>query len=126
MHSLLEAATSGNPKFFLGTDSAPHVRAKKESSCGCAGIYSAHTAIEFYAEIFESMDALDRLEGFASFFGADFYGFERNRDQITLQQTDWEVPGFYQIEPENQHEDEALWQLVPLRAGERLRWKMLT
>jgi len=126
MHALLVAATSGNPKFFLGTDSAPHVRAKKENSCGCAGIYSGHTAIEFYAEIFESMDALDRLEGFASFYGADFYGVERNPDQITLQRVDWEIPAFYQIDPENQHEDEALWQLVPLRAGETLRWKLLT
>ncbi|MGI9318946.1 MAG: dihydroorotase [bacterium] len=125
MLALLQAATSGNSKFFLGTDSAPHVRAKKENSCGCAGIYSAHTAIEFYAEVFEAMDALDKLEGFASFYGADFYGVARNQDQITLQQSDWVVPEFYQIEPEGNNDDAALWQLVPLRAGETLRWKLV-
>ena len=126
MLALMDAATSGDPRFFLGTDSAPHVRGKKENSCGCAGIYSAHAAIEFYAEVFESMDALDNLEAFASFYGADFYGVPRNTDQISLQRTDWEVPPFYQIEPENTEDDATLWQLVPLRAGETLRWKLVT
>ena len=78
--ALVEAATSGNPKFFLGTDSAPHARDTKETACGCAGVYTAHAALELYAEAFEEAGALDKLEGFASHFGADFYGLPRNRD----------------------------------------------
>ncbi|MGB5707673.1 MAG: hypothetical protein WBM41_12645, partial [Arenicellales bacterium] len=100
-------------------------RGKKESSCGCAGIYSAHTAIEFYAEVFEAMDALDKLEAFASFYGADFYGMARNTRKISLQKSAWEVPPFYQVEPENKNDDPCLWELVPLRAGETLYWKFV-
>jgi dihydroorotase len=113
--ALLQAATSGNPKFFLGTDSAPHPRNSKESSCGCAGCYSALNAMELYAEAFESVDALDQLEAFASFYGADFYQLPRNTEQITLTKTTWRVP------------DEILFTesaLVPLRAGEEMTWQM--
>jgi dihydroorotase len=106
--ALVEAATSGNPRFFLGTDSAPHSRVTKEASCGCAGIYSAYAAIELYAEIFDRANALDRLEAFASFHGADFYGLPRNRSQITLQREQWDVPEIFTF---GQHE------LVPFRAG---------
>src|ERR671915_260485 len=90
--ALVEAATSGNPKFFLGTDSAPHARATKEAACGCAGIYTAHAAIELYATAFEEAGALDKLEGFAAIFGARFYGVPLNTDTITLQRTEWRVP----------------------------------
>ena len=114
--ALLEMATSGNPKFFLGTDSAPHARRAKESACGCAGIYSAHAAIELYAEAFEQAGALDRLEGFASFFGADFYGLPRNSDVITLTRVPWPVPDCYPLGQE---------QLVPLRAGGEIGWRIL-
>ncbi|MFA7555634.1 MAG: dihydroorotase [Spongiibacteraceae bacterium] len=114
--ALLAAATSGNPKFFLGTDSAPHAQSKKENSCGCAGIYSAHAAIEFYAEVFEQAGALDKLEGFASHFGADFYQLPRNTDTITLQKTPWQVPDFLPL---------GATQLVPLRAGETLQWQVI-
>ena len=86
---LQEAATSGNPRFFLGTDSAPHSTGAKETRCGCAGVYTAHAAIEFYAEVFERLGALDALEGFASHFGADFYRLPRNTDSITLRQEQW-------------------------------------
>jgi dihydroorotase len=113
--ALLEAATSGSPKFFLGTDSAPHDRDSKETSCGCAGCYSALHAIELYAEAFESVDALDKLEAFASFYGPDFYQLPRNTDQITLAKTTWRVP------------DELPYiesGLVPLRAGEEMKWQM--
>jgi len=113
--ALVEAATSGNPKFFLGTDSAPHSRNAKETGCGCAGIYSAHAAIELYAEIFEQAGALDRLEGFASFYGADFYGLPRNSETITLKKENWEVP---QTLPFGEK------QLVPLRAGDVVKWKL--
>ncbi|HET8807205.1 MAG TPA: dihydroorotase [Methylophaga sp.] len=113
---LLQAATSGNPKFFLGTDSAPHPRPSKESSCGCAGIYSAHAAIELYAEAFEAMDALDKLEGFASFYGADFYGLPRNDSQITLHKQSWQVPESLTF---------ADGELVPLRAGESIHWQIV-
>ena len=91
--ALLEAATSGDPHFFLGTDSAPHARSAKESACGCAGIYSAPIALELYAEAFASVGALDRLEGFASAFGADFYRLPRNREKLKLDATRWTVPG---------------------------------
>src|SRR3954470_13266862 len=90
--ALVEAATSGNPKFFLGTDSAPHARDTKEAPCGCAGIYTAHAAIELYAIAFEEAQALEKLEGFASHFGAQFYGLPRNEDKITLVRQDWTVP----------------------------------
>ena len=90
--ALVKAAVSGNPKFFLGTDSAPHARHTKETDCGCAGCYTAHAGIELYAEAFEAAGALDRLEGFASHFGADFYGLARNQDTITLVREAWSVP----------------------------------
>jgi dihydroorotase len=114
--ALLKAATSGSPKFFLGTDSAPHAQHTKEAACGCAGCYTAHAAIELYAEAFEQADALDKLEAFASFYGADYYGLPRNSDTITLRKEAWQVPdsvGF------GEH------QLVPLRAGEMMGWKLL-
>ena len=112
--ALVTAATSGNQKFFLGTDSAPHAQDNKETSCGCAGIYSAHAALELYAEVFDEANALDKLEGFASFFGADFYGLSRNTDSITLEKTDWQVPDSYSF---------AKQKLIPLRAGEMVHWK---
>lgn len=113
--ALLEAATSGNPKFFLGTDSAPHAQSAKESACGCAGMYTAHTAVELYAEAFEQAGALDKLEAFASFYGADFYGLPRNTANITLEKTAWTVP------KELPFGDGVL---VPLRAGEEVGWKL--
>jgi dihydroorotase len=113
--ALLQAATSGEPKFFLGTDSAPHPRDSKESSCGCAGCYSALHAMELYAEAFETVDALDKLEAFASFYGADFYQLPRNRSQITLTKTTWLVPD------EIPFTESAL---VPLRAGQEMTWQM--
>ncbi|MEO8992252.1 MAG: dihydroorotase [Nitrosospira sp.] len=113
---LLEAATSGNPKFFLGTDSAPHARSAKESTCGCAGVYTAHAAIELYAEAFEQAGALDKLEAFASFHGADFYKLPRNKDSITLKKESWSVPSQLGFGNET---------LVPLRAGESLAWKLI-
>ena len=114
--ALLAAATSGSNKFFLGTDSAPHAQHSKESACGCAGIYTAHTAIELYAEVFEQVGALDKLEGFASFHGADFYRLPRNAQSIILRKQEWQVPttvGF------GEH------QLVPLRANEMVKWKLV-
>jgi len=113
---LLEVATSGNKKFFLGTDSAPHAKGAKETACGCAGMYSAHAAIELYAEAFEQAGALDRLEGFASCHGPDFYGLPRNTDTITLRRESWEVPATYAFGEE---------QLVPFRAGEQLAWRLV-
>jgi len=113
--ALLRAATSGSPKFFLGTDSAPHARQAKENACGCAGCYSAHAALELYAEAFETAGALDRLEGFASFFGADFYGLPRHGDSVTLLRDEWTVPADYPFGGET---------IVPLRAGERVRWRV--
>jgi dihydroorotase len=115
--ALVAAATSGNPKFFLGTDSAPHPRHAKESACGCAGIYSAHAAMELYAEIFERAGALDRLEAFASFHGPDFYRLPRNRDTLTLEQRIWTVP-------EELHFGQDT--VVPLRAGKTMAWTVLT
>ena len=112
---LVEVAISGNPKFFLGTDSAPHARHAKETACGCAGLFSAHAAIELYAEIFEENGALDKLEGFASFYGADFYGLPRNSDTITLQKTEWQVPDSYPF-------GDA--EVVPMKAGETISWKL--
>ncbi len=113
--ALVEAATSGNPKFFLGTDSAPHARMDKEAACGCAGVYNAHAAIELYAAAFEEAGALERLEGFASQYGADFYGLPRNTDTITLVREEWTVPKTLRFG--NQ-------ELVPLRAGETVPWKL--
>jgi dihydroorotase len=111
--ALIEAATSGNPRFFLGTDSAPHDTGAKETACGCAGCYTAHAAIELYAEVFEAADALDKLEGFASQFGPDFYGLPRNTDSITLEKRVWEVPGQIAL---------GDGSLTPLRAGESVHW----
>lgn len=113
--ALIKAATSGNPKFFLGTDSAPHAKDKKEAACGCAGSYTAYAAIELYAEAFEDANALDKLEAFASHFGPDFYSLPRNTSKITLVKENWQAP-----------ESLAFGQttLVPLRAGETLRWKI--
>ena len=113
--ALVAAAISGNPKFFLGTDSAPHAVGAKEAACGCAGIYSAHAAIELYAEAFEDAGALDRLEAFASFHGADFYGLPRHADTITLRRENWTAPDRLELG------DEAL---IPLRAGEMIRWRV--
>ena len=115
--ALLEAATSGNKKFFLGTDSAPHTQNNKESACGCAGAYTAHAAIELYAEAFESMNALDKLEGFASFYGADFYRLPRNTGTITLEKSNWQVPSHLPIADD---------QLIPLRAGQNVLWRLTT
>ncbi len=114
--ALVEAATSGNPKFFLGTDSAPHPRTDKEAACGCAGIYTGHAALELYAIAFEEAGALDRLEGFASVFGARFYGLPPNTGTVTLARQEWTVPQRLKF---GDHE------LVPLRAGEKLPWKLL-
>jgi dihydroorotase len=113
--ALVQAATSGSPKFFLGTDSAPHPAHLKEHALGCAGCYTAHAAIELYAEAFDRAGALDKLEGFASFHGADFYGLPRNGDRITLRRQAWTVPESYAF-------GEA--QLKPLGAGETLGWKL--
>jgi dihydroorotase len=113
--ALLEAATSGDPRFFLGTDSAPHARHTKETACGCAGIFSAHAAIELYAEAFESVDRLPCLPAFAAEFGADFYRLPRNKDFITLVAEPWKVPDSYDFGGE---------RLVPLRAGEMITWRM--
>ncbi len=112
---LLAAATCGDPKFFLGTDSAPHPRRAKESACGCAGIYTAHAAIELYAEVFDAAGALDRLEAFASFHGADFYGLPRNAGTITLVRDAWRVPASLPVG------DDAV---VPLRAGGMVGWRL--
>jgi len=113
--ALMAAAISGNPKFFLGTDSAPHARHTKENDCGCAGMYTAHAGIELYAEAFAAVNALDRLEGFASFFGADYYGLPRNTGKITLVKESWAVPGSVPFGPDT---------LVPLRAGAMVDWKI--
>jgi len=113
--ALVAAATSGNPKFFLGTDSAPHLSSLKETACGCAGCYSAHAAIELYAEAFERADALDKLEGFASFYGADFYRLPRNTTTVTLEKQSWTVPSFYGAGDNT---------ITPLKADEVLSWKL--
>ncbi len=114
--ALLAAATSGNPKFFLGTDSAPHAKGVKETACGCAGCYTAHAGIELYAEVFDAAGALDRLEGFASHFGADFYGLPRNSATITLRRESWQVPAALPYGGD---------MLVPLRAGETIGWRLI-
>ena len=114
--ALLDAATSGSNKFFLGTDSAPHAQNAKEISCGCAGCYTAYAGIELYAEAFEQRNALDKLEAFASHFGPDFYNLPRNQDSITLVREPWTVPSSFEFGEQ---------QLVPLRAGETLNWRVL-
>ncbi len=113
--ALMKAATSGSPKFFLGTDSAPHPQHAKESACGCAGMYTAFHAMELYAEAFDKANALDKLEGFASFYGADFYGLERNQQTITLQKEKWQVPKTLALGTKT---------IIPLRAGEYCEWKL--
>jgi dihydroorotase len=113
--ALLGAATGGNPRFFLGTDSAPHERAGKENACGCAGMFTAHAALELYAEAFESAGRLDRLEAFAAHFGADFYGLPRHDDTITLVKESWVPPASY---------DFGDGTLVPYRAGEPIAWRL--
>ncbi|MBS9402467.1 dihydroorotase [Halomonas sp. TRM85114] len=115
--ALLEAATSGSGKFFLGTDSAPHAQGDKESACGCAGAYTAPAAIELYATAFEQVDALDRLEGFASHHGPDFYGLPRNRDTITLVRDAWQVPRSLPYAGGK--------RIIPLMAGESLAWSLI-
>jgi dihydroorotase len=116
--ALLVAATSGDPRFFLGTDSAPHEKNAKESACGCAGMFTAHAAIELYAEAFESAGKLDRLEGFASHFGADFYGLPRHTETITLLKESWTAPEEYPFG------DGAA--LIPYRAGESIGWRLVS
>lgn len=114
--ALVEAATSGNPRFFLGTDSAPHPKGLKEHDCGCAGCYTALHAMELYAQAFEEAGALDKLEGFASFYGPDFYRLPRNTDRVTLQRSQWTVPSELSM---------ADTTLVPLDAGQNLQWKLV-
>jgi dihydroorotase len=113
--ALVAAATSANPKFFLGTDSAPHPRRDKEAACGCAGVYTGHAALELYAVAFEEAGALDKLEGFASLFGPRFYGLPVNQATVTLAREEWTVPQRLELGGE---------ELVPLRAGEKLPWKL--
>lgn len=113
--ALVEAAISGHPRFFLGTDSAPHARHTKEHACGCAGMFSSHAGIELYAEVFDAAGALSKLEGFASDFGADFYRLPRNAEQITLVKESWTVPTHYPFGKD---------ELIPMRAGESIAWRM--
>ncbi len=115
--ALVKAATSGNPRFFLGTDSAPHAQHLKEHPCGCAGCYTAHAALELYAQAFEAAGALGKLESFASFNGADFYGLPRNTTKVTLQRERWSVPASYAFG--------AGENLVPMGAGESLEWRLV-
>ena len=112
--TLIKAATSGHPQFFLGTDSAPHTKNSKESACGCAGIYSSHAALELYAEVFEQADSIAKLEGFSSHFGADFYRLPRNRKKVTLNKKSWKVPETYAFGDNS---------VVPLRAGKTIKWQ---
>jgi dihydroorotase len=112
--ALVGAATSGNPKFFLGTDSAPHLTALKENSCGCAGCYTAHAALELYAQVFEQAKALDKLENFASFFGAAFYRLPRNAKTMVLEKQTWSVPARF---------GEPGQEITPLMAGESIHWR---
>ena len=113
--AVLGAAISGNSKFFLGTDSAPHPRSKKESGCGCAGIFSAYNALEFYVEIFDNQNKLDEVEAFTSFFGADFYGLNRNHEKITLVKKETHIPETLPFGDD---------ELVPLRAGDTCSWQV--
>ncbi len=114
--ALILAAISGNPKYFLGTDSAPHPRQGKETACGCAGCYTAHAALELYVEAFDSVGALDKLEAFASFHGADFYGLPRNSGAVTLRRQPTPVPACFPF---------GVDELIPLRAGEMLGWRLM-
>ena len=114
--ALLKAATSGNPRFFLGTDSAPHERHEKEAACGCAGVFSAYAAIELYATVFESEGAIEKLEGFSSIFGPDFYGLPHNQETVTLERKAWKVPMQYEFGGS---------QVVPFLAGTELSWKLV-
>lgn len=114
--ALVEAATSDDPRFFLGTDSAPHAKHTKEAACGCAGVFSAHAAIELYAEAFEQAGRLDRLQAFAAERGADFYGLPRNTGRVTLERTAWAPPAAYRFDQD---------ELVPFRAGEQIAWRLV-
>jgi dihydroorotase len=114
--AVVAAATGGDPSFFLGTDSAPHPRSHKERRCGSAGIFTAHAALELYAEVFEEMAALERLEDFASRRGAAFYGLEPNSESVTLVRADWQVPATYPFGGD---------ELVPFRAGQSVRWRVV-
>ena len=114
---LREVVASGSPKFFLGTDSAPHAKHSKESACGCAGCYSAWGAIELYAQVFDELDALEQLEGFASHHGPDFYGLARNTQSITLQRREWQMPDELVL-PDGS-------PIVPFFAGQTLNWKLV-
>jgi dihydroorotase len=114
--ALLNVVSSGNTKFFLGTDSAPHLKSAKENACGCAGIFSAVSAIELYAAVFDELNVLDKLEGFASFYGADFYGLERNQSSINLIKEDWIVPETITV-----GEDD----IIPLYAGRKISWRLV-
>jgi dihydroorotase len=114
--ALRDAVVSGNCKFFLGTDSAPHLKHTKENACGCAGCFSSHAALELYAEVFEELGIIDRLEAFASFNGPDFYGLPRNTDTVTLRREPWEVPAAYPL---------GNGRVVPLKAGETVRWRVV-
>ena len=113
--ALVRAATSGNKKFFMGTDSAPHTKKNKETACGCAGAYTSHAAVELYAEVFEEANALDKLEAFTSHNGPDFYGLPRNTDTITLVKESWAVPETLELGGD---------ELVPIRAGETIKWRV--
>jgi dihydroorotase len=115
--ALVEAATGDDPRFFLGTDSAPHARHTKEAACGCAGIFSAHAGLELYAEAFEAAGRLDRLEAFASERGADFYGLPRNTGHVVLERASWNVPSSYPFGDD---------EIVPLRAGGKIGWRLVT
>jgi dihydroorotase len=115
--ALLKAATSGSPKFFAGTDSAPHATDDKESACGCAGVFTAHAAVELYAEAFESMNALDKLEDFTSSYGADHYGIPRNTGTLTLEKSAWDIPKSYDFGEGR--------TVTPMRAGEQVQWKIV-
>jgi dihydroorotase len=114
--ALVAAATSGNPRFFLGTDSAPHAKGLKEHACGCAGCYTALHALELYAEAFDQAGALDKLEGFASFFGADFYGLPRSTEKVTLVREPWTLPDAIEA---------GETSVVPLRGGEEISWRLV-
>jgi len=113
----VEAATSGSPKFFLGTDSAPHPTNAKESACGCAGIFSAHCAVEIYAQVFDEAGHLDRFEDFCSSFGADHYGLARNTDTMTLERKSWTVPKSYEFGGQ---------KVTPLKTGEDIEWTIVS
>jgi dihydroorotase len=121
--ALQQTVASGSPKFFLGTDSAPHEKHKKESACGCAGCYSAWSAIELYAQVFDDLNAIDKLEGFASHFGPDFYGLARNTSTITLHEESWQVPDLVTL-LSNTSMDNAIEEIVPFYAGQTLKWKL--